>query len=307
MKVAVVIDTVIKPEWSGDWCRLCEENSIEYKKFDSYATNFIDRLIRYSPDYILWRSGNGPLVKFKDEAQRKTLDMSGLRVLPSWTTHHVYDHKIRQSYLFNLYKINHPKTRIFYDKPRAIQFIKRAKYPFVVKADSGAGSKSFRFIELLEDAEKIVENIFDKKGKWAGREYESKIFYVQRYIKTPGIFRVCMFKDVIAYGYNMKNKPNTLTASTVGTPKYIDIPKVLLDMTKDINRRMNWDWMFYDIIFDKVKNKHVILEITDTCGAGNSGARKKTYYFKDGNWTSKRESLSPQEIIFNLFILGKTG
>ena len=66
---------------------------------------------------------------------------------------------------------------------------------------------------------------------------------------------------------------------------------------------MDWDWMFYDIIRDKKNGGYYILEITDTCGSVSSGGRKFTYYFKDGKWEKRQEALSPQEIIFNLFVL----
>ena len=68
MKIAIVKDTVPIPLWSEVWKTLAEKNSIEYEEFDSLDFNFLDRILAYDPDRVLWRSGNSPLKKFKDES-----------------------------------------------------------------------------------------------------------------------------------------------------------------------------------------------------------------------------------------------
>ena len=304
MKIAIVTDTVLEPRSSVDWKKLCEANKLEYREFDSYDPRFIDELLEYNPQRTLWRSGNSPPKKFKDEAQRQFLDRAGLRIVPNWKTHYLYDHKIRQSYLFRYHNIPHPKTWIFFKESYASDFVENAEYPFVVKADSGAGSKSFVFVGSKEKARELVHGTFKKKGKWAGREYESKVLYVQEYIPIKGVWRIGMFKDNVAYGYFAKVKPGTKKASGQGLIDYTAlVPQEVFSMAMRINRRMGWDWMLYDIIWSTKYKKYLILEITDTCGHHGNSERKLTHYRKGDVWIPKEERTPIQELVFRLFVL----
>lgn len=303
MRVAIVLDAGLVPGWSETWVKLCQSNSVEFKTFDSYDHDFIDRLVEYNPDRTLWRSAQRPVYKFKDEIQRQVLDKSNLQIVPNWRTHWLYDHKIRQSYLFKLFDIPHPKTTIFFDEDMALKFVKTAQYPFVVKSDGGAGSKSFRFVERKRYARQLVERAFHREGKWTGREYENNILYAQEYIKTPFVWRIAVFKDKAAFGYKAMNKPGTLTASGQGIREYPDVPSELFNMARGINRQFKWDWCMYDIVWSEKHEKYLVLEITDTCGAHGSAGRKDTYYRQGRRWVPREENISPQEIVFNLFVL----
>lgn len=306
MRVAIITDTVSEPDWSEGWKKLCITNSIEFEEFDSYDPDFIDKLLAYNPYRTLWRSGNGPREKFKDEAQRQILDKTNLRIVSNWRTHWVYDHKIRQSYLFKLHNIPHPKTRIFFKESYALEYIKKADYPFVLKADGGAGSKSFRFIEDKEQARERIDQIFHKKGKWTGREYENHVFYAQEYIPAPGIWRISMFKNKLAYGYFNENKVGTITASGRGHMTSAIVPLELFDTAMKINHRMGWDWQMYDIIWSEKHKKYLVLEITDTCSARGRTKWMLTHYKENDTWVPKKEVPIPLEIIFKLFVMEDT-
>lgn len=303
MKVAIVDHLPIEPGWDTDWVNLCITSSIEHKRFDSFDPDFIDDLLAYDPNRVLWRSVNIPHKKIKDEMQRQFLDKTELRVVPNWKTHYLYDHKIRQTYLFNLYGIPHPETKIFFNEAYALEYIEKAKYPFVVKADGGAGSKSFRFIETKDQALVRIKEAFGGSGRITGREHEKNILYVQEYIPASGIWRICMFKNKIAYSFYQANRPGTKVASNQNIVSFPTTPIELLDMAQSINYGMDWDWAFYDMIWSKKYGRYLVLEITDTCGPVWSVKRKLTYYRENDEWMAKHENSSPQEIIFKLFVL----
>ncbi len=313
MKIAIVVNdkrrTIRCPEekrpflWAEKWVEMCKANSITYRKFDSFDPDFIDKLIAYNPDRTLWRSIGNTLMKFKDEGQRQLLDIAGLRVVPNWNTHYLYDHKIRQTYLFQLTGIPHPETKIFFNESYALKYIDKTEYPFVVKADGGAGGKSFRFIENKEQALDLIYEIFRKRGKWTGREYESSILYAQEYIPAPGVWRIWMFLDKVAVGMFVNNAVGTLKASGAGKMSYPPVPKELLNMTMKINRGLRLDWYMYDIIWSKKHKKYLILEITDTVDDRDRKNRKETIYRIENDWIVRPGKLMPPEIIFNLFVL----
>jgi len=289
--------------WAEKWREMAIDNSFEYRMFDSFDPDFLDKLIAYNPVRILWRSIGSCLMKFKDEGQRKLLDISGLRVVPNWNTHYLYDHKIRQSYLFKLRGIPHPETKVFFNESYALEYIDEAVYPFVVKSDGGAGGKSFRFVENKEQALDLVHEIFRKRGKWTGREYETCIFYAQEYIPAPGVWRIWMFKDTVAVGHFVNNAEGTLKASGRGHITYPEVPVELFKMTEKINNDLQLDWCMYDLIWSKKHKKYLVLEITDTIVDRDRENRTTTYYRKNGEWIPKKEKESAPETIFKLFVL----
>lgn len=303
MKVAIVAYSLNEPGWNEDWKNLCIVNSIEYKAFDSFDPDFIDDLLVYNPDKVLWRSGNVPYKKIKDEMQRQFLDKTELRVVPNWQTHYLYDHKIRQTYLFNLHEIPHPETQVFFNEKYALEYIERAKYPFVIKADGGSGGRSFRFIETKEQALVRVNEAFRGRGRITGREHEKHILYIQEYIPAPSMWRICMFKNKIGYGFVQKTTPGIKVASYRSERVYPPVPTELLDMAQKINYGMNWDWMFYDMIWSEKYDRYLVLEITDTCNISGPAGRNLTYYRENDEWVAKKENSPSQEIIFELFVM----
>jgi len=302
MKVAIVVYEFKELGWSVSWRELCAANSIEFKEFNGFDPNFIENLMTYEPEITLWRSENIPYKKIKDETQRQLLNKTGLRIVPNWRTHYLYDHKVRQSYIFKLHGIPHPETKIFFNEAYALKYIENAKYPFVIKADGGAGAKSFRLVETKEEALKRCNEAFRGEGRATGREHEKDILYTQEYIPAPQIWRVGMFKNKVAFGFIQKNGPGAI-ASFRTTKEYCEVPKELLNMTMKINDGMRWDWCMYDIIWSKRYKKYLILEITDTCDAASPAGRSLTYYREGIEWLPRKESPTPQEIIFNLFVL----
>lgn len=303
MRVAIVSYMLGEPGWCADWKALCAAHSIEFKEFSSFDPDFIDNLIAYEPDRTLWQSTNIPHKKIKDEMQRQFLDLTRLRILSNWWTHYLYDHKIRQSYLFKLCGIPHPETKVFFNESYALDYIEKARYPFIIKADGGAGGKSFRFIETKKQALRRVDDAFHGKGRITGREHEKNMLYVQEYIRHSEMWRIGVFKNKVAFGFVQKRDPETRVASYRGEKAYLPVPAELLDVVLNITKRMSWDWMMLDLIRSKKQRKYLVLECTDTCDAGSPAGRSLTYYRENSEWIARKKTPTPQEIIFNLFIL----
>jgi len=304
MKIAIVKDTVVRKKflWHDTWIRMCEENGIDYQVFDSFKPDFIDRLVEYKPDKVLWRSGNSPHMKFKDETQRQILDTLNFRVIPNWRTHWVYDHKIRQTYLFKKHKIPVPETHVFFKEKAVMNFTKRAEYPFVIKADGGAGSKSTRFVEDRTTAVDIIRNTFRRQGKWTGREYEHHVTYIQEYIPIKFVWRVCIIKNDVIWGYKTMVKPGTIKASSQGIREFVSLPENVIKFTEKVNRKLRLDWGIFDFIWSKKHRRYMALEVCDTCGPGYKD-RGLTYYKKGNKWVSKEDNSLMERLIFNEFIL----
>jgi len=306
MKIAIVKDAgCIDPAhfWSTVWTNLCIENDIPYHVFDSDLECFMRDIVSYKPDFTLWRSSHAPETKAKDVFQRQTLDkVMGFKIIPDWNMRYLYDNKVSQTYLFQLFDIPHPETKVFFNKQDAEQYLRTAKYPFVVKANAGAGSKSFRFCENYDGALKQLEENFTVGLAYSNRDFREKgMFYAQEYYKIDGIWRIVMISNNVGYSFYQSNRPGTLIASSQGFDSYPQTPIELLDLAADINTRMNWDYMMYDILYTPEK-KPLILELTDTCGYGHSSKRTITHYKTRGEWVEKQSNATPAELIFRKYI-----
>lgn len=241
--------------------------------------------------------------KDKDNIQRQFLgEVVKLHLVPNWNLHKYYDNKVFQTYLFQKENVPHPETQVFYCKAEAREHIQTCEYPFVVKSNAGAGSKGTRFCFNIEEAEKQLDECFGEGIEYGTGHRESGLFYKQRYIKAPGIFRIVIIGD-IGYSFYQSNRPGTLIASSQGFDSYPDTPIELLNLSRKINLKMGWQYCMYDWIWDEMNEKWLVLEITDTCGQGHSAKRAYTYYFKDGGWEKRTENTTPQELIFRTQIL----
>jgi len=309
MKIAIIEDSgCISPEyyWSKTWKELCVKNNLESRLFNSLEVNFISQVISYNPDFVMWRNGQHyPEIFRKDGWQRYVLEKeAGLKVIPDWNMHYLYDHKVMQTYLFGIKGFPHPKTLIFHDYKRADRFLESATYPLVIKADAGAGSRSTRFCNNYDEARKqLDENFGDGLLYSLIGAKEKNLFYAQEYVPAPGIWRIVMIGDDIGYSFYQSNKPGTKIASSQGFDSYPPTPVELLDLSAKINREMGWQYMMYDYIWKEATKEWLILETTDTCGPGHSAKRKITHYYTGDKWEDREDNTSPQELIFNKYIL----
>lgn len=304
MKIAIVKDSgCLETLWSKTWTGLCDKNEIPYQCFDSWKENFMASILDYQPDIVLWRSGQQGYAKRKDMFQRFTLEKHArMRIYPDWNTHYLYENKIMQTYQFQIKGIPHPETHIFFIKQEAQKFLQGATFPLVIKANEGAGSRSTRFIENLVQGKKQLEECFGEGLVYHKDKRERDIFYAQEYVPAPGIFRIVMIGTDIGYSFYQSNRPGTIIASSQGFDSYPPTPTELLDISSEINKRMQWDWMMYDFIYKKATKQWLILELTDTCGRGHSEKRTLTHYLRNGKWESIESNTSPQELIFNKYV-----
>ena len=315
MKIAIIEDSgCISPEyfWCKTWALLCDNNNIPYEVFDSWKENFIRGVIDYQPDIILWRSGQifknteKDVIK-KDMWQRWVLEKNvGKKIVPDWNVHNLYENKILQTYLFQIQQIPHPETHIFFDYQDADIFLKSVIYPLVIKANAGAGSKSMRFCNNYDEAKKQLDENFNEGLVYFHKFREKNIFYAQEYVPAPGIWRIVMIGDDIGYSFYQNNRPGTKIASSQGFDSYPPTPVELLDLSAKINREMGWQYMMYDYIWKEATKEWLILETTDTCGPGHSAKRKITHYYTGDKWEDREDNTSPQELIFNKYVLGGT-
>ena len=112
---------------------------------------------------FMWRYGHMPGMRQIARRLLPVLESEiGLVVYPDQKTCWYYDDKIAQAYLFDALSIPTPKTWIWYDKEKALNFARHANFPLVLKLWAGAGSSNVIMVKSYADAEYWIERIFDR-------------------------------------------------------------------------------------------------------------------------------------------------
>ncbi len=84
----------------------------------------------------------------------------GIALYPDQATCWHYDDKIAQALLFEACELPAPKTWVFYDRDTAVHWLRRQKFPLVMKLATGAGSTNVALLESMEEAVFLIETIF---------------------------------------------------------------------------------------------------------------------------------------------------
>lgn len=259
---------------------------VQFEVIDLDRHDWVDLVKPF--DLVIWKPtflSVEPASYFKEKIyfMEKFLHKS---VVPNFDTVWHYDSKIAQSYIFNICRINSPATFVSFDYRDAMEQAQTFEMPVVWKKSWGAGSRNVR---LFDDKKKMMQEIsqvffqsiwdegrqkypsawrhafaqFTRPWLWKKvfqkiRGYSSHaerhgVVYWQKFIPgNSADLRITVIGDQYAYGAWRHNRPNDFRASGSGRGDFTsEVPLEALKYCLEINHRLNFDSMAYDIIFDK--------------------------------------------------------
>jgi|SRR5690554_6487055 len=145
--------------FSDQWIEYCEKEGILYKIVNAYDSDIILQLSDCTA--FLWHHHHN---NYRDALFAKQLLISvqkmGLKVYPDFDANWHFDDKLSQKYLFEALKLPYIPTYVFYDKDKALEWVKTADFPKVFKLRGGAGSKNVKLIKNKWEASKKVRKAF---------------------------------------------------------------------------------------------------------------------------------------------------
>jgi ribosomal protein S6--L-glutamate ligase len=115
-------------------------------------------------------------------------DAMGKRTFPSYHTYKCVQDKIRQSALFDLLAIPHPRTRVFYGKRQAAGITEQFAFPFIAKIPRG--SALGRGVYLIRGA-----------GDLEAYLSRSRVAYIQEYLPVDRDMRIVVVGRRIVHAY----------------------------------------------------------------------------------------------------------
>lgn len=293
IKIAVGID---RAGWHQKFSGALDRLSIEKPYIipvlvDLERSDWMERIIEcqaviWNPHYMGLRLAS----HFKEKIyfMEKIL---GKIVFPNYETIWHFESKVAENHLFRHFNINTPKTYMAFNFKEAQEIIDQIQMPIVLKKSEGAGSRNVRLIRSKKWLRNYSQRVFCSELWGEARRSNTKIntalrnltkkwfwyFIVSQYLPSDsgmGVIylqefipnndadlRITVIGDQYAYGFWRKNRPNDFRASGSGNIDYeTEIPMDALNYCQQINKRLHFDSMAYDIIFDY--KKMVITEMS---------------------------------------------
>jgi ribosomal protein S6--L-glutamate ligase len=169
-------------------------------------------------------------------------DAMGKKTFPSYHTYKCVQDKIKQTALFDLLGISHPRTRVFYGKRQKSNICNYFKFPFIAKIPRG--SAMGRGVYLIRNREDLISYC-----------RLSTVAYIQEYVPSDRDIRVVIIgKEMVHAYWRIAPSGDFRSNVAVGAGISLDpVPQKVLDFALDIAQKCQWDDVGIDIIDDTGK------------------------------------------------------
>jgi len=163
-------------------------------------------------------------------------DTIGKATFPSYHTYKYAQDKIKQTALFNMAGINHPRTRVFYGKRQKSTILDQFKFPFMAKVPRG--SALGRGVYLIRSAQDLA--MYCQQPGPA---------YIQEYMPIERDLRVVVIGDKVVHAYwrvAMGGDYRT-NLGTGGQVDFSPVPDEAIELALLTARTCRWDDVGIDI------------------------------------------------------------
>ena len=174
-------------------------------------------------------------------------DTMGKPTFPSYHCYKFVQDKIKQTALFQLLDIAHPRTRVFYGKRQKKSIPDHFSYPFIGKI--ARGSAMGRGIYLIQNNTDLDAYL-----------QEAEVAYIQEYLPVDRDIRAVLIGKRIVHAYWRLAPENEFrTNVAVGGKISLDpVPREALDLALKVGQSCRWDDVGIDIC--RHNGRYYILE-----------------------------------------------
>jgi ribosomal protein S6--L-glutamate ligase len=163
-------------------------------------------------------------------------DAMGKPTFPSYHTYKCVQDKIKQTALFELLNIRHPRTRVFYGKRQKKNILNHFDFPFVAKIPRG--SAMGRGVYLIHNKNEL-EDYFKL----------TDVAYIQEYLSMDRDIRVIVVGRRVVHAYWRVAAPNEFRSNLAvgGTISLEKVPQTALELASHTARLCQWNDVGIDI------------------------------------------------------------
>jgi len=174
-------------------------------------------------------------------------DAMGVPTFPSYHNYKCVQDKIKQTALFTLLNIPHPRTRVFYGKRQKAAINQWFSYPFIGKTPRG--SAMGRGVFLIRD-ESELKSYLD----------QNRPAYIQEYLPIDRDLRIVVIGNTAVHAYwRIAPAGDFRTNLSVGgSISFEDIPAEAVHFARRTAARCGWDDVGIDICVNN--DKFYVLE-----------------------------------------------
>jgi len=189
----------------------------------------------------------------------------GKKIFPSVETYLYADEKIKQTTLFNMLSIPHPKTRIYFQR-RFSDIDQDFGYPFIAKVPRA--SARGRGVYRISNSDDLAEYLSN-----------TKIAYIQEYLEHDRDLRVILinYQPVLAYWRLCPPGEFRTNLCQGGSIDFNDIPHKVLSMAQEYARKCK----FNDVGLDLLQNNGNWYVIEANMQYGREALKKKNMVLKE--------------------------
>lgn len=192
-------------------------------------------------------------------------DAMGKKTFPSYHTYKFVQDKIKQTAMFNLLEIPHPKTRVFYGKRQKKSITDHFKFPLIAKIPRG--SAMGRGVYLINN-----------KGDLDTYLQVTHAAYIQEYLPVDRDMRVVVIGKKIVHSYWRISSPGEFRSNVAlgGIVSLDPVPTEALELALHTAKKCRWDDVGIDICM--YNKKFYVLEAN--MKYGKEGFRKAGIDYK---------------------------
>jgi glutathione synthase/RimK-type ligase-like ATP-grasp enzyme len=268
LTIAIQPDHVVQPNgveqsYSDRWLALAAERGVHARVVNAWEPDIFTQLA--GCDGFMWRFGYRPPERLVAMRVLASIEHAlGLPVFPSWKSAWHFEDKISQYYLLQAAGVPMPRTWVFWHEDAALEFVRRASYPLVIKLANGYRSGNVRLLKDREDAEYWTRQLFGpgvwsfgprpddapfrrvlRRAKASARalagaasplpslrdQLQRGYLYVQEFLPGNEFDTRITVIGNRAFGYRRLNRPGDFRASGSGRPDW-DASQIDLEMVR---------------------------------------------------------------------------
>jgi len=144
------------------YIKACKDLGVDYEVVDIIGANWMENvwrsrcdgfLVRPSPRYDAWKRMFDERLYFIERKLNRL-------IYPTYDELFMYENKRIAAYWMELHHIPHARTRVFYDRAEAMQYLDETRYPIVFKTHIGATSTGVKILRTRAEARRLIGQVF---------------------------------------------------------------------------------------------------------------------------------------------------
>ena len=201
---------------------------------------FIKEVKRKKIDVLI---GNIPATAY-ETFREIARELPHVRFIPSMDTQFSNKSKENVTRFAWKYGLPIPKTYIYYNHENAYKFLKKTKYPKIVKKSYGPSNYGGYFVHKVDDYK-------EAKELFADRKYHP--MYFQDFVPMEADIRVMLIghKPVCAFWRRAPEGEWLTNTSQGGSMDYMDVPKSVLDLAVKVSKAAKAEYWACDVAYGK--------------------------------------------------------